>query len=822
MTVDSQTSDGADDFKFFGLGGCNEVGRSCHIIEYKNKVIMLDAGVHPGLQGLSSLPFYDEYDLSKVDILLISHFHLDHAASLPYVMQHTNFTGRVFMTHATKAIYRWLLSDFVKVTSIGGGSDARLNNSDPNANTGSSNLYTDDDLIRSFDRIETIDYHSTIELDGIRFTAYHAGHVLGACMYFIEIGGLKVLFTGDYSSEEDRHLQVAEVPPMKPDILITESTFGTATHEPRLEKENRMTNIIHSTLLKGGRVLMPVFALGRAQELLLILEEYWGLNEDLQNINIYYASSLARKCMAVYQTYTNIMSDSIRLTTSATNASKKQNPFQFKFIKSIKNLDKFQDFGPCVVVASPGMLQNGVSRELLERWAPDPKNAVIMTGYSVEGTMAKDLLTEPHTIQSVMNTDMTIPRRLNIEEISFAAHVDFQQNAEFIEKVNPLKIILVHGESNPMGRLKSALLSKYASRKGTEQEVKVFNPRNCDEVSIGIKGLKVAKVLGTLAEEQLSLLKKEISSQINEKVIKIEELSDDVDMDDESKVEKEDKIQEKTMKDSSEGAEAKADEKTADQKADEKSILSTGQALSGVLVSKDFDLNLLQLQDLHEFTQLSTSIVKSKINLKINADISLMKWHLEQMFGFITVLVDDEETWECVIMDIIDINVEKNNSQGNGALFINVEWVNDNLMADSLADSVIAILYSIDSSPASVKLTSKSCSHSHSKVKQEVDDDGMVDTTPPPEKNAHANSEISSRIHRITSLLKAQFGESLKSSPGEEGERATIVIGKNEAKIDYRNLTVDCNSRVLRDRIENIIKRGCDLAAPLSQYEKTV
>lgn len=814
MTVDSQPADGTDDFKFFGLGGCNEVGRSCHIIEYKNKVIMLDAGVHPGLQGLSSLPFYDEYDLSKVDILLVSHFHLDHAASLPYVMQHTNFNGRVFMTHATKAIYRWLLSDFVKVTSIGGGSDARLNNSDPNVNTGSSNLYTDDDLMSSFDRIETIDYHSTIELDGIRFTAYHAGHVLGACMYFIEIGGLKVLFTGDYSSEEDRHLQVAEVPPIKPDILITESTFGTATHEPRLEKETRMTNIIHSTLLKGGRILMPVFALGRAQELLLILEEYWSLNDDLQNINIYYASSLARKCMAVYQTYTNIMNDSIRLTTSATNSSKKQNPFQFKFIKSIKNLDKFQDFGPCVVVASPGMLQNGVSRELLERWAPDPKNAVIMTGYSVEGTMAKDLLTEPHTIQSAMNSDMTIPRRLNIEEISFAAHVDFQQNASFIEKVNPLKIILVHGESNPMGRLKSALLSKYASRKGTEQEVKVFNPRNCDEVTIGIKGLKVAKVLGTLAEEQLSYLKKEISFHIKKDNVKIEELPAD-DMDKETMPESDEKV-DKESDDTKNDA-----DKNNDENANEKNIISTGKALSGVLVSKDFDLNLLQLQDLHEFTQLSTSIVKSKINLKINADISLMKWHLEQMFGFISILADDEETWECVIMDMIDISVEKNNSQSAGGLLINVEWVNDNLMADSLADSVIAILYSIDSSPASVKLTSKSCSHSHNKVKEEVDDDAMIESTPPPEKNAHANSEISSRIHRITSLLKAQFGESLKTAAGEEGKKATIVIGKNEAKIDYLNLTVDCNSRVLRDRIENIIKRGCGLAAPLSQYEKT-
>lgn len=795
MTVDAQVSDDADNFKFFGLGGCNEVGRSCHIIEYKNKVIMLDAGVHPGLGGLSSLPFYDEYDLSKIDILLISHFHLDHAASLPYVMQHTNFNGRVFMTHATKAIYRWLLQDFVRVTSItGGGGDEKRSmlGGGAGANNGpSANLYTDDDLMRSFDRIETIDYHSTMEIEGIRFTAYHAGHVLGACMYLIEIGGLRVLFTGDYSREEDRHLKVAEVPPIKPDILITESTFGTATHEPRLEKEARMTNLIHSTILKGGRVLMPVFALGRAQELLLILEEYWAANEDLHNVNIYFASSLARKCMAVYQTYTTIMNDNIRLSASS---SEKSNPFQFKHTSYIKSVEKIHDMGPCVVVASPGMLQNGISRQLLERWAPDPKNAVIMTGYSVEGTLAKELVNEPHTIPSMVNSEVTIPRRLTVDEISFAAHVDFQENADFIEKVSPSKIILVHGDSNPMGRLKSALLSRYSSRKGTEYEVKVFNPRNCDELAIPIKGTKSAKAVGSLAESQILLLKEQIAAKIEqEQENKIEEIEED----EENKIEVDDEHKKKPE----EVKEVKEEETE-----DSRDVIVSTHGVSGVLISKDFDLSLLQLQDLHEFTLLSTSIVKSKINLAINSDINLMKWHLEQMFGFINVVNDDEEEWECLIMDMIDILVDHKKST-NG-LHITVEWINDNLMADSLADSVVAILYSVDSSPASVKLTSKLCS-SHVK-KEEPEPE-------PATRVAHANSEISSRIHRISTLLRAQFGDSLSPITGHS---ASITIGKNEAKIDFQNLTVECSSKVLRDRIESIIKRGCTLAAPLSQYQK--
>lgn len=799
MSVNNITTEDSDDFRFFGLGGCNEVGRSCHIIEYKNKVIMLDSGVHPGLSGMNSLPFFDDYDLSKIDILLISHFHLDHAASLPYVMQQTSFRGRVFMTHATKAIYRWLLSDFVRVTSIlGSGDESRsMDNNQQGGAATSANLYTDDDLMSSFDKIETIDYHSTIEVEGIRFTAYHAGHVLGACMYLVEIGGLKVLFTGDYSREEDRHLKVAEVPPTRPDILITESTFGTATHEPRLEKENRMMKNIHSTILKGGRILMPVFALGRAQELLLILEEYWSLNEDIQNVNIYYASNLARKCMAVYQTYTNIMNEKIRLSASS---SEKTNPFQFKHIKSIKSIDKIQDMGPCVVVASPGMLQSGVSRQLLERWAPDPKNAVILTGYSVEGTMAKELLAEPHTIPSITNPEVTIPRRLSIDEISFAAHVDFQQNAGFIEEVGPKKIILVHGDSNPMGRLKSALLSRYSSRKGTDEEVKVFNPRNCEELLIGIKGAKFAKVVGTLAEEEFILLKEALANKIKEK--KIEPIEDES-MEDSN--EQKDDIKKETPT-------TESISKTEEEKAEEQRI-STGVAISGVLISKDFDLNLLQLEDLQEFTQLSTSVVKSNIKLKIQANVSLIRWHLEQMFGHINILHDDEERWECLIMDMIYVSVSMMDSADG--MNITVEWINNNTMADSLADSVIAILYSVDSSPSSVKLTSKG--HSHSHVKKEPSEDEVQEEEE--EHKAHTVVDIGSRIHRISELLRAQFGDSVTEL---DHKGAKITIGRAVAVIDFNTLNIECGSKVLKDRVENIIKRGCRLTAPLCYQQKSI
>jgi cleavage and polyadenylation specificity factor subunit 3 len=350
------------------------------------------------------------------------------------------------MTHPTKAIYKWLIQDSVRVGNT-------------SSNATSQPVYTEQDHLNTFPQIEAIDYHTTHTISSIRITPYPAGHVLGAAMFLIEIAGLKIFFTGDYSREQDRHLVSAEVPKgVKIDVLITESTYGVATHIPRLEREQALMKSITGILNRGGRVLMPVFALGMAQELLLILEEYWGKHSDYQKYPIYYASNLARKCMVVYQTYVGAMNDNIKRlfrermaeAEAAGDGTRKSGPWDFKYVRSLKNMDRFDDVGGCVMLASPGMLQNGVSRELLERWAPSDKNGVIITGYSVEGTMAKQIVTEPDQIQAVMSRStnavrrgpggesekVMLPRRCSVEEYSFAAHVDGNENREFIEGVN--------------------------------------------------------------------------------------------------------------------------------------------------------------------------------------------------------------------------------------------------------------------------------------------------------------------------------------------------------------------------------------------------
>ncbi|EEB09385.2 mRNA cleavage and polyadenylation specificity factor complex subunit Ysh1 [Schizosaccharomyces japonicus yFS275] len=674
-----------DILHFVNLGAGNEVGRSCHIIQFKGKTIMLDAGIHPAYSGFAALPFFDEFDLSTVDILLITHFHLDHAAALPYVMQKTNFRGRVFMTHPTKAVCKWLLSDYVRVSNVGV----------------EDQLYDEKDLAAAFERMEAVDYHSTIEVEGVKFTPFHAGHVLGACMYFIEIAGVKLLYTGDFSREEDRHLNIAEVPPQKPNILISESTYGTASHQPRLDKEARLLNLVHTTVRNGGRVLMPVFALGRAQELLLILDEYWHSHAELRSVPIYYASSLARKCMAVYQTYINMMNDKIR------KAFAERNPFIFRYIKSLRSIDKFDDIGPSVILASPGMLQNGVSRTLLERWAPDARNTLLLTGYSVEGTMAKLIANEPIEITTL--SGQKIPRRMTVEELSFAAHVDYIQNSEFIDAVNPDHIILVHGEQTNTGRLKSALMSKYHNKK---MDVKVYNPKNCVPLELHFKGDRIVKALGNIAIK----------------------------------------------------------------KAKENDIVS------GILVQKDSIFKLMVAENLRDFSDLTTTVVMQKQVIPFYANFSLARYHLEQMFGNIKETRNKQNEVQYVVMDAVTITQTASSK-------LVLEWVG-NVMNDTIVDSVIAILLGVESSPASVKITKQKCTHHHDTVED--------------------------RVERLILFLKAQFGDSITRT--ESG--VDIKFDKFSASINFSNMSVQCESEVLKTRIVHVLSRAVSTILPFVEPDQ--
>jgi len=472
-SVGEATSGGAvDKLEVLPIGSGGEVGRSCVILTHKGVRVMLDCGTHPGKSGLDSLPLFDSIDCETIDLVLVTHFHLDHCGALPFFIMQTRFKGRVFMTGPTKAFYRMVMKDFLRV------------------GVGATLIANEEGLQSTIERIETIDYHQEVMHKGIKFQAFNAGHVLGAAMFMVEIGGVKTLYTGDYSRVPDRHLVGAELPSTSPDVLIVESTFGIHNHEPREEREHRFTSMVHAVLNRGGRCLVPVFALGRAQELLLILEDYWDANPALQAYPIYYASSMATKCMKMYQTFEGAMNSRVKELHS-----QNKNPFQFKYTHPLLNVASFDDSGPCVVLASPGMLQSGISLELFERWCGDSKNGVIVAGYSVEGTIAKDILQRPKEVTKPDGKRLTL-RMETVENISFCAHADGRQTKEFIQELPGIKhTILVHGNPNAMEKLQNSLSEAFKLRGMT-----VYVTRNEQVISIPFSVQRSAKVLGMIAE----------------------------------------------------------------------------------------------------------------------------------------------------------------------------------------------------------------------------------------------------------------------------------------------------------------------------------
>ncbi|KAF8069419.1 CPSF73-I [Scenedesmus sp. PABB004] len=455
------------------LGAGQEVGRSCIILEYAGKKVMFDCGIHPGLSGANSLPFLTNEDLDEVDVALITHFHLDHCAAVPFLLAHTTFKGRIFMTHPTKAIFYTLVSDFAHLSAAGG--------EEP--------LFTKRDVEAALDRIEVLDFDQTIEVAGMQITPYRAGHVLGAAMFMVNIAGMRALYTGDYSRVTDRHLPSADMPPVTPHIVIVESTYGTQLHGPREARERLFTERVAATVRAGGRVLVPIVAIGRAQELLLLLDDYWARHPGLAGVPIYQASGVARKALNVFQTYVGMMNDDIQA------AIQFRNPFAFRHVQVLRSGSVIEESGPCVVLATPSMLQSGLSRDLFEAWCESPANTVIIADFAVQGTLARDVLSSPTHVMS--RTGVKLPLRCKVEAISFSAHADYDQTSGFLDELRPRHVVLVHGEFNEMMRLKNAL-ERTAAQKGWDRTL--HTPKTDSSIFIPFAHTHTTRVRGRLAE----------------------------------------------------------------------------------------------------------------------------------------------------------------------------------------------------------------------------------------------------------------------------------------------------------------------------------
>ncbi|XP_075148769.1 integrator complex subunit 11 [Haematobia irritans] len=429
------------DIKVTPLGAGQDVGRSCLLLSMGGKNIMLDCGMHMGYNDERRFPDFsyivpDGPITSHIDCVIISHFHLDHCGALPYMSEMVGFSGPIYMTHPTKAIAPILLEDMRKVAV---------------ERKGESNFFTTQMIKDCMKKVTAVTLHQSVMVDSeLEIKAYYAGHVLGAAMFWIRVGSQSVVYTGDYNMTPDRHLGAAWIDKCRPDLLISESTYATTIRDSKRCRERDFLKKVHECVSKGGKVLIPVFALGRAQELCILLETYW----DRMNLKypIYFALGLTEKANTYYKMFITWTNQKIRKTFVH------RNMFDFKHIKPF---DKtyIDNPGAMVVFATPGMLHAGLSLHIFKKWAPNENNMVIMPGYCVQGTVGNKILSGAKKVE--FENRQVVDVKMSVEYMSFSAHADAKGIMQLIQNCEPKNVMLVHGEAEKMAFLRNKIREEF-------------------------------------------------------------------------------------------------------------------------------------------------------------------------------------------------------------------------------------------------------------------------------------------------------------------------------------------------------------------------
>ncbi|KAM4571987.1 integrator complex subunit 11 [Fundulus diaphanus] len=430
------------EIKVTPLGAGQDVGRSCILVSIGGKNIMLDCGMHMGYNDDRRFPDFSYITQNGrltdfLDCVIISHFHLDHCGALPYMSEMVGYDGPIYMTHPTKAICPILLEDFRKITV-----DKK----------GETNFFTSQMIKDCMKKVIPLNLHQTVQVDDeLEIKAYYAGHVLGAAMVHIKVGSESVVYTGDYNMTPDRHLGAAWIDKCRPDILISESTYATTIRDSKRCRERDFLKKVHESVERGGKVLIPVFALGRAQELCILLETFW----ERMNLKapIYFSTGLTEKANHYYKLFITWTNQKIRKTFV------QRNMFEFKHIKAFDR-SYADNPGPMVVFATPGMLHAGQSLQIFKKWAGNEKNMVIMPGYCVQGTIGHKILNGQRKLE--MEGRATLDVKLQVEYMSFSAHADAKGIMQLVRMAEPRSMLLVHGEAVKMEFLKGKIEQEFS------------------------------------------------------------------------------------------------------------------------------------------------------------------------------------------------------------------------------------------------------------------------------------------------------------------------------------------------------------------------
>jgi KH/beta-lactamase-domain protein len=427
------------DLRITALGGVQQVGRSAFLVQTRESNVLLDCGINPG----SSKPFelfprFDDptFEIDSLDAVVISHAHLDHCGLVPFLYKY-GYDGPVYCSAPTSNLMTLLQLDYLDVAG----------------KQGIISHYDQKDVRECV--LHTIPLRHGVVTDiapDVRLTLHNAGHILGSSVTHLHVGeGLhNIVYTGDYKYARTMLLEAATTEFPRVETLITESTYGSPKDfmPSRVEAEEGLTSIINETLERKGKVLIPVPAVGRAQEIMLVIDGY--MRRGLMKEAPVFIEGMISEATAIHTAYPEYLGRDVRRSILYDGI----NPFQSDYFTIVEHpsvRQEIMDGEPCIIMATSGMLEGGPVIEYFKSLAEDEKNTIIFVSYQIEGTQGRRVqkgLPDVTMINSEGKMGV-VKVRLQVESIEgFSGHSDRRQIINYIThlKPKPERVVVCHGE----------------------------------------------------------------------------------------------------------------------------------------------------------------------------------------------------------------------------------------------------------------------------------------------------------------------------------------------------------------------------------------
>lgn len=431
------------------LGGARQVGRSCILLQTETSNVLLDCGINVACTGDEAYPFLNapEFNIDNLDAIVISHSHLDHVGLLPLLVKY-GYKGPIYCTAPTRDISALLLLDLISVSQ----KDSK------------DILFTSTHIKEVIKQTIILEYEEVTDITSdVRLTLYNAGHVLGSSMCHFHVGeGLyNLLYTGDLNYELTNLLPAASTKFPRLETVIIESTYGGRDDilASRSECEDYLVGVINNTIKRGGKVLLPVLGVGRAQEIMVMLEKM--VREGRVEKVPFFVQGMVWDVTAIHTAYPDFFNNKVKQAIF----HKGENPFLsdiFKQVGSRKEMMQvLEETGPCIIVATSGMMTGGSSVEYFKELSNDPKNSLVLTCYQAPGSLGRKLQDgEKEIIFQEGNKQVPLKVSLDVHSIhGFTGHSDRRQLINFISRLKPKpkKVIIVHGEQSRVLDLASSI-----------------------------------------------------------------------------------------------------------------------------------------------------------------------------------------------------------------------------------------------------------------------------------------------------------------------------------------------------------------------------